>query len=84
MTRTGAFGVLLALGAGWGITNPLTKIAVSEGYQAIGLIFWQQVIGVVALGLIRVVQKKPIALPPRLLWFFLVIALTGTLVPNSF
>ncbi len=84
MNRAAAFGVLLVLGSGWGITMPLAKIAVSEGYQPFGLIFWQQAIGVVALGLIRVVQKKPITLPPKLLWFFLLIALIGTLIPNSF
>ncbi|MEL7089895.1 MAG: EamA/RhaT family transporter, partial [Planctomycetota bacterium] len=33
--------VLLALGAGWGLTMPLTKIAVSEGYKHFGLLFWQ-------------------------------------------
>ncbi|MCP4818147.1 MAG: EamA/RhaT family transporter, partial [Shimia sp.] len=35
------FGILLAIGAGWGLTQPLTKIAVSEGYEPLGLIFWQ-------------------------------------------
>ena len=84
MNRGAAFGVLLLLGAGWGLTVPLTKIAVSEGYQPFGLIFWQQAIGAAALGGLRLVQGKPLALPRGLWWFFLLIALTGTLVPNSF
>ncbi|MBR9841598.1 MAG: DMT family transporter [Rhodobacteraceae bacterium] len=84
MNRGAALGILLVLGAGWGITQPLTKIAVSEGYQPFGLIFWQQAIGAVALGAIRLVQGKSLALPWRLWWFILLIALLGTLVPNSF
>lgn len=35
---------LLIMGIGWGATIPLTKVAVSEGYQEFGLIFWQQII----------------------------------------
>ncbi len=77
-------GVLLLIGAGWGLTQPLTKIAVSTGYQPLGLIFWQMVIGAVAMGGFRLLTRKPIALPLRLVWFFLLIALLGTVVPNSF
>ncbi len=43
-------GVLVLLGAGWGITQPLAKIAVSEGYRAFGIIFWQQAITAAVLG----------------------------------
>ncbi|KPA22043.1 putative DMT superfamily transporter inner membrane protein [Shimia sp. SK013] len=84
MTRLRWFGILLAIGAGWGLTQPLTKIAVSQGYQPLGLIFWQLAIGAVFMFVLRVVTGKPIALPPRLLWFFLLIAALGTVVPNSF
>ncbi|PSL21840.1 drug/metabolite transporter (DMT)-like permease [Shimia abyssi] len=77
-------GVLLFMGAGWGLTQPLTKIAVSTGYEPLGLIFWQLVIGAVAMGILRLVQGKPLAMPRRLWWFFLMIALLGTVLPNSF
>lgn len=77
-------GVLLLLGAGWGLTQPLTKIAVSEGYEPLGLIFWQMVIGALAMGLFRLARGKPLRLPRRLWWFFLMIALLGTVLPNSF
>ena len=30
---------LLLMGVGWGASIPLTKVAVSEGYQEFGLIF---------------------------------------------
>lgn len=84
MSRVQHFGALLVLGAGWGLTQPLTKIAVSTGYQPLGLIFWQFVIGVLFLGAIRVVLRKPLALPLNLMWFFVLIAGLGTLIPNSF
>ena len=78
------FAILFALGAGWGLTQPLTKIAVSEGYEPLGLIFWQLLIGAVFLGAFRLVQRKPLMLPLKHLWFFAMIALLGTVVPNSF
>lgn len=39
------YGILLAMGAGWGFTVPLSRIAVSSGYGEYGLVFWQLVIG---------------------------------------
>ena len=84
MSRWALTGILLLLGAGWGLTQPLTKIAVSEGYEPLGLIFWQMVIGAVAMGAFRVARGKPVGLPLRKWWFFLMIAGLGTILPNSF
>ncbi|MCP4820352.1 MAG: DMT family transporter [Shimia sp.] len=78
------FGILLAIGAGWGLTQPLTKIAVSEGYEPLGLIFWQLAIGALFMLTLRLLAHKPVTLPPRLIWFFLLIAGLGTILPNSF
>ena len=76
--------ILLAIGVGWGLTQPLAKIAVSEGYEPLGLIFWQLVIGAVFLFGLRVATGKSVALPMDKLWFFTLIACLGTLIPNSF
>ncbi|WP_299964267.1 DMT family transporter [uncultured Roseobacter sp.] len=79
--------VLLVLGAGWGITMPLTKIAVSTGFGHFGLIFWQLVIGVVLMSLLLLLRGKGLPRPfqrgpgPWRVWA--VIALVGTLVPNT-
>ena len=35
----------MLLGLGWGLGQPLTKIAVSQGAAPIGLVFWQILIG---------------------------------------
>lgn len=85
MARANAQLVLLlvVLGAGWGITQPLAKLAVSTGYQPLGLIFWQFVIG--AMVLVPIVRSRGKNLPfsRRSLRIYLIIALIGTILPNS-
>jgi hypothetical protein len=44
MSRVRATSLLIALGMIWGLTFPLTKIAISTVYQPLGLVFWQLVI----------------------------------------
>ncbi len=76
--------VLLTLGLIWGLTIPLTKIAVSTGHQPLGLIFWQLLIATIALTVISIIRRIPPVLDRRILMFFLVIGLLGTIFPNSF
>lgn len=77
-------GALLVIGAGWALTVPLAKVAVSTGYQPLGLIFWQTLIGAALLGMILIVTGTRFR-PTRIQWgIALMIALTGTLLPNSF
>lgn len=77
-------GALLILGAGWGFTVPLTKIAVSTGHEPLGLIFWQTLIGAAALGALRLAAGKAVRLSLPLWRTFLLIACLGTVLPNSF
>lgn len=77
------FAVLTAMGAGWGFTQPLAKIAVSEGYRLFGLIFWQLALSALALAALQLLRRKSLRLDPRALRVYLVIALIGTLLPNS-
>ncbi len=77
-------GALLILGAGWGFTIPLAKISVSTGHEPLGLIFWQTLIGALALGGVRLAQGKPLHLSWPLWRTFLLIAGLGTVLPNSF
>jgi drug/metabolite transporter (DMT)-like permease len=74
---------LIAMGAGWGMTQPLTKVSVSTGYGYFGLVFWQQALGAtLMLGLCR---ARGIGLPRHAAAFrtYLVIALVGTVLPNT-
>jgi len=90
MPQFGAIAVLLVMGIVWGATIPLTKIAVSTGYQPFGLIFWQLIIAVIMLGPVVVVRQlradssKQSVLTSQSLVYVLVICLTGSLIPNSF
>ncbi|WP_108815275.1 DMT family transporter [Loktanella sp. Alg231-35] len=76
-------GLLLLLGCGWGLTQPLTKITVTAGYQPLGLVFWQLLIGAVLLGALRwrMVGRVPINAKTLAIW--LMIASIGTIIPNS-
>ncbi|MEX0311688.1 MAG: EamA family transporter, partial [Tateyamaria sp.] len=75
--------VLVLLGAGWGMTMPLTKIAVSTGYQHFGLLFWQMTIGAVVMTGLAVLRgvRLPWGYPQARV--YLIIALIGSVLPNS-
>ncbi|MFT4620366.1 MAG: drug/metabolite transporter (DMT)-like permease [Sulfitobacter sp.] len=81
--RWGLVLLLVVLGAGWGITQPLAKIAVSTGYRAPGLVFWQFGVGVIVLGAIVLAQGKRLPLGRAQLGLYVLIAFIGTLLPNS-
>ncbi len=75
--------LLALLGAGWGITQPLAKIAVSEGYRHFGLIFWQLVISGALLGVVVALRKRGLPFGAPQLRMYVVIALIGTVLPNA-
>lgn len=74
---------LIAMGAGWGLTQPLTKIAVSTGYGHFGLIFWQLLIGAVVTGAVLALRGALPRLTRDRLPIVIVVALFGTLIPNT-
>ena len=82
-SRAALFAGLVAMGAGWGMTQPLGKIAVSEGHRAPGLVFWQMMIGAMALGVVVLVRRRPLRWDGPAFRVYLVIALIGTILPNS-
>lgn len=76
-------GVLLWLGIGWGSTHPLGKIATETGNGPFGLIFWQQVVMVLVLGLVAVIRRKGLPLTRDALAFYGIVAVLGTVIPNA-
>lgn len=76
-------GVLIVMGAGWGVTQPLTKIAVSTGYQPFGLLFWQMVFGIVLMGTICVIRRLPLPLTAPAIRLYVILSLIGALIPNA-
>ena len=75
--------ILLTLGAGWGLTQSLSKISVSTGFGPFGLLFWQALIGAVLLGGIAVMRGARVPLTREALGLCILIAFLGTVIPNS-
>ncbi len=84
MNRFSMALALLAIGVVWGSTIPFTKVAVSSGHQPLGLIFWQLLIASIVLSGISLLRRRRPVLNRRTLFYFLIISLIGTLLPNSF
>lgn len=82
-TRLGLVALLIVLGTGWGLTQPLSKIAVSEGYRHFGLIVWQLAIAAVLLGAITFLRGRRLPLTPHALRIYTILALIGTVLPNA-
>lgn len=75
--------MLVLLGIGWGSTQPMGKIATETGYGPFGLIFWQSVVCVLVLGVIAALRGRRLVLTPRAIQFSIIVALLGTLIPNT-
>jgi drug/metabolite transporter (DMT)-like permease len=82
VTRLLPFAALMVIGAAWGATQPLAKVAVSEGYQPLGLLVWQNAIVGVVLGVITLLRGRRLPLNRDVLWLYLVIALIGSILPG--
>lgn len=78
------YGALLVIGAGWGLTIPLAKIAVSTGHQPMGLIFWQLAVMVVFLGATLLALGKRPVIARRNLPLFAMVSLLGAVLPDIF
>lgn len=74
--------MVLGLGLGWGMTQPLGKIAASSGHPPFGLLFWQSVFCVVTLGALSLLRGTGMPMHRAALRFYLIIALLGTVIPN--
>lgn len=81
--RAGLGAILLTIGLGWGATQPLAKIAVSGGHGAIGLVFWQLLIGGLLLSVVNRLRGLALRLDRRALGLYGFIALVGTILPNT-
>lgn len=79
-----AWVAMLIIGVFWGATIPLTKIAVSTGYQPLGLIVWQLIIGMAILGVFLFFKGWQPELSREKLIFYGLLSIFGTLLPNGF
>jgi drug/metabolite transporter (DMT)-like permease len=76
-------GVLVLIGAAWGMTLPLTKIAVSTGYKHFGLLFWQLTIGAIVMSTVALVRGTRLSMGWAQVRVYVIIALIGSILPNT-
>lgn len=74
---------LVIMGAGWGASQPMTKLAVSTGYGPFGLLFWQTAIGAALMWMVCAVRRRPLPLNGPALRLYVILALIGALLPNA-
>ncbi|OWU85141.1 hypothetical protein ATO6_08860 [Oceanicola sp. 22II-s10i] len=82
--RAGLALALAVMGAGWGLTQPLGKIAVTGGLGPLGMVFWQLILSILILGAICLATGR--RLWPRggaQVAICLAVALLGTILPNT-
>jgi len=75
---------LLLMGLAWGFVFPITKIALSTGYTAIGIMVWQTVIGIFLMGAITLLRGKKLVFSARYMLLFIGISTLGVVTPNYF
>jgi drug/metabolite transporter (DMT)-like permease len=75
---------LVAIGAAWGLTLPLLRVATSTGHGALGLLAWQSL--VMAAALLPLARATGRPLPPILgnLGLFAAVAVFGAVLPGYF
>lgn len=76
--------IAVIIGSAWGLTMPVTKVAVSTGHQPLGLIFWQLAGSVLILWAVNRLRGQRLPWGRNVLLMFLFVAVAGTLIPNSF
>lgn len=82
--RVFLYTVLFTMGAGWGLTVPLTKIAVSTGHQPFGLILWQLVVVLLMLGGVTLIRGRRLVFGRQYLRLFVMVAFCGAVLPDIF
>lgn len=70
-------------GVAWGITQPLSRTAMSTGHHPVGVAFLNVLICLALLGLILVLRRKRLPLSRRHLGFYLACGFLGTALPNG-
>lgn len=76
------FALLVIAGAAWGATQPLAKVAVSEGYRHFGIMFWNALIGAMILGALLVLRRRRLPLTRPAFRVYVVVALLGAVLPG--
>ena len=74
--------ILFFLGAVWGLTFSLAKIAAEAGGEPFGIAFWQAFVSGAFLFLFNLARRKPLNFRMRHTKLILIISLLGTVIPG--
>jgi len=75
---------LFVMGATWGVTPVLVKIAVTAGHHPFGMIVWTSLISVVISGIVTFARGRHLPISVPHLKLYLGVSLLGAVVPNLF
>ncbi|MFK7889421.1 MAG: DMT family transporter [Granulosicoccus sp.] len=75
---------LIFFGICWGSTIPLLKFATEANHHPLGMLIWQLGISALLLGAILRCRSLPLAITRQHIQYLLLIAMLGTLIPNTF
>ena len=78
-----AWAVLFSVGICWGLTGPLSKIAVSTGHHPVGVTFWSVTVSVVVFSAILIARRIVPPIDRRHVVFFFICGFLGTALPNT-
>ena len=76
------WGILILIGVAWGLTGPLSKVAVSSGHHPLGLAFWNIAIGGAVLVGALIIRRRRLPLSRQHLLFFAACGFLGTALPH--
>ncbi|HWA51365.1 MAG TPA: DMT family transporter [Dongiaceae bacterium] len=81
--RLWGWGILLIMGAAWGLSFSLARIAASAGIHPFSITFWEALGAGTALILVCALRRRRIPLSRELLALYLVSGALGMVVPNA-
>ena len=84
MPRLALVGALVAIGAAWGLTLPLLRVAVSTGHGPFGLMVWQSVVMVALLLPMAAAAGRPLPPVRGNLGLFAAVSGFGAVIPGFF
>ena len=73
---------LFVMGATWGVTPVLIKIAVSAGHHPFGMIVWTNLVSVIMSGVVTFGRGRKLPMSMPHLKLYLGVALLGAVIPN--
>lgn len=84
MHRLALVGALVAIGAAWGLSMPLLRVATSTGHGPFGLMLWQNVVMLALLLPLLRLARLPIPPARGNLRLFALVAGFGAVIPGFF